>query len=47
LRRYAFVLLISDAKELDAAVEAAGAWLVAGDRAGEIAILVTAVPVPL
>jgi hypothetical protein len=47
VRRYAFVLLISDAKELDAAVEAAGAWLVAGDRAGEIAILVTAVPVPL
>jgi hypothetical protein len=47
VRRYAFVLLISDPKELDAAVEAAGAWLVAGDHAGEIAILVSAVPVPL
>jgi hypothetical protein len=40
------VLLISDPKALDAALEAAGAWLVKEDLAGEIGIVVTVLPEP-
>ena len=46
VRRFAYVLLISDPKALDAALEAAGAWLVREDLAGEIGIVVTMLPEP-
>ncbi len=46
VRRFAYVLLISDPKALEAALDAAGAWLVREDLAGEIGIVVTALPEP-
>jgi hypothetical protein len=46
VRRYAYVLLISDPTALDAALDAAGAWLVKEDLAGEIGIVVTVLPEP-
>lgn len=44
VRRFALVLLITDESARDAAVEAAGAWLVAKNYAGEIDVLVTELP---
>jgi hypothetical protein len=44
VRRFALVLLITDETARDAAVEAAGAWLVAKNYAGEIDVLVTKLP---
>jgi hypothetical protein len=44
VRRFALVLLITDESARDAAVEAAGTWLVARNHAGEIDVLVAEVP---
>ena len=44
VRRFALVLLITDESARDAAVEAAGNWLVAKNYAGEIDVLVTELP---
>jgi hypothetical protein len=44
VRRFALVLLITEEDARDAAVEAAGAWLVAKNYSGEIDVLVTVLP---
>jgi hypothetical protein len=46
VRRGSYVLMLSDATELDAAIRAVGDWLVNANTAGEVDLVITGIPRP-